>query len=44
MLGGLNQNRDTILIRQAVRQFLDRARPVDMRGEDTLHARDSNKD
>ena len=43
MLGGLNQNRDAILTRQAVRKFIDRARAVDMR-EDNLHARDSNKD
>ena len=32
------------LIRQAVRQFIDRAQAVDTRGEDILHARDSNKD
>ena len=32
------------LIRQAVRQFIDRAQAVDMKGEDILLARDSNKD
>ena len=32
------------LIRPAVRQFINRAQAVDMRGEDILHAHDSNKD
>ena len=32
------------LIRQAVRQFIDRAQAVNKRGEDILHARDSNRD
>ena len=37
-------DRDTILIRRAVRQLIDRAQAFDMRGEDILHARNSNKD
>ena len=37
-------NGDTILIRQAVRQFIDRAQAVDLRGEEFFHARDSNRD
>lgn len=32
------------LIRQAVKQFLERAKSVDNNGEDILHARTSNKD
>jgi len=32
------------LIRQAVRQFIERAQSVDNKGEDILHARASNKD
>ncbi len=32
------------LIRQAVRQFIERAKSVDNKGEDILHARISNKD
>lgn len=32
------------LIRQAVKQFLERAKSVDNKGEDILHARTSNKD
>ena len=32
------------LIRQAVRQFIDRAQAVEKRGEDILHARNSNRD
>ena len=32
------------LITEAVRHFFDRAQAVDMRGEDILLARDSNKD
>lgn len=32
------------LIRQAVRQFIERAQSADHKGEDILHARASNKD
>jgi predicted transcriptional regulator len=32
------------LIRQAVRQFIERSQAIDNKGEDTLHARISNKD
>lgn len=32
------------LIRQAIRQFIKRSHSVDKKGEDTLHARASNKD
>lgn len=32
------------LIRQAVRQFIERPQSVDNKGEDILHARASNKD
>lgn len=32
------------LIRQAVRQFIDRAQSANSKGENILHARDSNKD
>ena len=32
------------LIRQAVRQFIDRAQSADKKGEDTLHVRTSKND
>ncbi|NYS26405.1 CopG family transcriptional regulator [Rhodobacteraceae bacterium 2376] len=32
------------LIRQAVRQFIERAQSADNKGEDTLHARTSKND